>query len=367
MDHGQGSPGVNRLLPFAARSPSLAYVSADGKRETGQEVLLVDGDKNVLRGLERLFTDAGLTVSGLTDPARARDQVEKRFIPVVVFDLDTPTQGAGIEFVRFARERAPLTAVILMTARKGFEAIAPAFRAGATDVIPKTQDCVPYLRERVVAAAREIRSAQTRDQLLVEVVEIHEAFLKKMMELSRTVTDLEDKILSRDGENSSSASGMAVINLLIVDDEPALNAVLVRDLPSEKGWRIRYAQSGGEALDSASQTAPQILVVNETLPDLPASMVIKSIKGNSPDAVALMFTPPEEGVTGEVRMVDSSRLFTLIPAFKTPSQLVASLEEVREALRQKAKERRYLQVFRKQHFDFLKRYNALKARLAPKT
>jgi DNA-binding NtrC family response regulator len=341
-------------------------VSADGKRETGQEVLIVDGDKNVLRGLERLFTDAGLSVTALTDPKRAHDQVDKRFIPVVLCDLDTPLPNAGIELVKFARERHPLTAVIIMTARKSFEAIAPAFRAGASDVVPKTQDSVPYLRERVMAVAREIRSAQTRDQLLTEVAEMHEEFLKKMMELSRAVTDLEDKILSREGDTSSSAAGLSVINLLVVDDEPALNEVLVNGLPEEKGWRIRYTQSGGEALDSASQAPPNVLVINETLPDLPASMVIKSIKKSSPDAVALMFSPPDESTPGEVRMVDSSRLLTLIPSFSAPTQLVTSLEEVREALRQKAKERRYLQTFRKQHFDFLKKYNALKQRLAPK-
>ena len=326
-------------------------------------MLVVDGDRNVLKGLERLLTGAGLTVTSLTDAARARDQVEKRFIPVLLCDLDTPEPGAGVDLVKFARERSPLTAVIVMSSRKSFEAVAPAFRAGAADVVPKTQDAVPYLRERVVKAATEIRSAVTRERLLAEVAEVHEEFLKRMMELSRHVTDLEDKILSREGEGSGSASGLVVMNVLLVDDEPALNAGLTRDLPADKGWRIRYAQSGGEALDIASQTPPHILVVNETLPDLPATMVIKTIKGNAPDAVALVFTPPREGTNGEVRMVESSRLLTLIPSFSTPDQLVSALQEVREALRQKAKERRYLQAFRKQHLDFLQKYHALKARL----
>jgi DNA-binding NtrC family response regulator len=331
--------------------------------EGGQEILVVDSDRNVLKGLERLLTGAGLTVTTLTDAARARDQVEKRFIPVLLCDLDTPEPGAGVDLVKFAKERSPLTAVIVMSARKSFDAIAPAFRAGATDVVPKTQDAVPYLRERVMKAATEIRSADTRERVLAEVAETHEEFLKKMMELSRQVTDLEDKILSREGNTSSSASALTVVNVLLVDDEPALNAVLTRDLPSDKGWRIRYAQSGGEALDMASQQRPNILVVNETLPDLPATMVIKSIKTSSPDVVALIFTPPRDGGNGEVKMVDSSRLLTLIPSFSAPDQLVGSLTEVREALRQKVKERRYLQNFRKNHLEFLQKYNHLKQRL----
>jgi DNA-binding NtrC family response regulator len=326
-------------------------------------VLVVDSDRSVLKGLERLLTSAGLTVTTLTDAARARDQVEKRFIPVVLADLDTPEPGAGVDLVKFARERSPLTAVIVMTARKSFEVVAPAFRAGAADVVPKTQEAVPYLRERVLKAAGDTRTADTRERLLSEVAETHEEFLKKMMDLSRQVTDLEDKILSRDGNTSSSANELTVVHLLLVDDAPALNAVLTRDLPADKGWRIRYAQSGGEALDVASQTPPNILVVNQTLPDLPASMVIKTIKGRTPDVVTLIFSPPGEGTTGEVKMVDASKLLTLIPSFSAPDQLVGSLQEVREALRQKIRERRYLQNFRKQHLEFLQKFNALKQRL----
>jgi DNA-binding NtrC family response regulator len=325
--------------------------------------VIVDSDRSVLKGLERLLTGAGLTVTTLTDPARARDQVEKRFIPVVLCDLDTPEPGGGVDLVRFAKERSPLTAVIVMSAKKSFEVIAPVFRAGAADVVPKTQDAVPYLRERVIKAATETRSAETRERLLTEVIETHEDFLKRMMELSKQVTDLEDKILSREGETSSSGTSLAVVHVLLVDDEPALNAVLTRDLPTDKGWRVRYAQSGGEALDIASQTRPNILVVNETLPDLPASMVIKTIKGNLPDTVVLIFTPPREGGTGEVKMMDASRLLTLIPSFSEPDQLVGALLEVREGLRQKLRERRYLQNFRKQHLEFIQKYNLLKQRL----
>jgi DNA-binding NtrC family response regulator len=336
----------------------------DGKGESGEEVLVVDADKNVLRVLEKVLRDAGLTVTALSDPVRARDQVEKRFIPVVLCDLDTPTQGAGIELVKFAHDKSPLTAVILMTARKNFDTVAAAFRSGARDVVPKTQEALPYLRERVQVAAADIRAAQTRDQLMADLGEMHEEFLKRMMDISRQVTDLEEKILSREGNAPSAVAALAMIDVLLVDDEQALNAVLTQQLPVDKGWRLRHAQSGGEALDAASQAPPQILVVSETLPDLPSTMVIKTIKADAPDAVALVFTSPSDSEPGEVRMVDSSRLLTLIASFSSPEQLVGQLEDVREALRKKAKERRYLQVFRKQHFDFLKKYGALRQRLA---
>lgn len=324
----------------------------------------MDGDKAVLKGLERLFTEAGFPVSTFTDPARARDQIANRFVPIVVCDLDTPEPGAGIELVKFVRDKSPLSSVIVLTGRKAFDAVASAFRAGATDVVPKIQDAIPYLRERVTTASGAIKVAVTREQLLIEVADAHDDFLKKLMDLSRQLADCEDKLLARDSAGSSSFDNLGPINVLLVDDEPALNAVLERDLTADKGWRFRFAQSGGEALDAATQAIPNVVIVKEQLPDLTGSMVLKTIKASAPDAVALLFTPPAEGVTGEVKMMETSRLTTIISAFAEPSQLVASLQEVREALKHKARERRYLQVFRKQHFEFLKRHTKLRERLA---
>jgi DNA-binding NtrC family response regulator len=343
----------------------VGSVEAKGATGTGQEVLIVDADRKVLLLLESLLTEAGLTVTAMSDPFRARDQVEKRFIPVVLSDLDIPYVGGGIELVKLAREKSPLTSVILMTTRRGFDAVAPAFRSGALDVVPKTQDAIPYIRDRVVEAARELRVAEAREQLLGDVAEMHEEFLKRMMDLSRQVTDLEEKIMARDGEAPSVVTELEVMNVLFVDEASALGAVVSRDLPAERGWRLRHAQSGGEALDVAGLSPPNILVVNETLSDLPPSMLIKTIKTRTPDAVVLTFRAPEQGRTGEVSMVDNSKLLMLIPAFSAPEQMVTQLEEVRDALRRKARERRYLQVFRKQHFDFIQQYQSLRQRLAP--
>jgi CheY-like chemotaxis protein len=221
------------------------------------------------------------------------------------------------------------------------------------------------LRERALAATRDIRAAARRERLLEEVAGVHEDFLREMMGLSRHVTDLEDKLLGRDGDISTT-SVPRVFQVLVVDDEPALPALLRRDLSRDRGWSVRAVQSGGEALDAAVQSPTHILVVKETLPDLPASMVVKSVKSVRPEMLVLVFRPPGADGGGVVKMVETSRVTTLIPSFSEPQQLVFALEDVREGLRKKATERRYLSVFRKQHFEFLKRYNTLKQKLAAK-
>lgn len=330
---------------------------------TGQEILVVDQDERVRRGLDKLFRDMGFLVTAVGDPARARDLLANKFFPAALVDLDTPTPEAGVELIRFAKERAPVTEIVVLAGQRTFESAAVAFRAGATDVVPKSQDAVPYLRDRVASVCNEINAKINRDRVLAQVAETHEAFLREMMDLSRRVVDLEDRLLSREGGSSPSMTSLTTVGLLLVDDQAELGAALEPLLPAEHGWRLRIAQSGGEALDAATQQPPMILLIKEQLPDLPASMVVNSIKGSHPDAIILRFSPPSAEGVGEVKLVEQSRLITLVPSFTETAQLARALEEIREGLRQKVKERRYLNVFRRDHLDFLKRYNRLKSDL----
>jgi DNA-binding NtrC family response regulator len=330
-----------------------------------RDILIVDGNADVLRRLEQLFLEAGFHVTAVADVDRAKDQLTNRYFPTVLLDLDTPRPLGGLELLQMAKQSSPVSALIVLSPRRSFEAVASAFRAGATDVIPKTEEALPYLRSRVVAAARDFKAVQDREHLLVEVGEIHDQFLQEMMAMSRHVTDLEDKILRGDGEGSTTSIPRN-LELLIVDDQQTLSRHLAAALPGEKGWHLRYVQTSGEALDAATQTTPHVLVTQETLPDLPSSMLIKTVKAASPDLVALVFRPPGDAGAGEVMMVESSKVVTLIPAYSDPDQLVEALQEVREALRRKARERRYVAVFRKQHSDFLKRYANLKKKITRK-
>jgi hypothetical protein len=109
---------------------------------------------------------------------------------------------------------------------------------------------------------------------------------------------------------------------------------------------------------------PQIVIVKEDLPDLPGTMVVHTVKASAPDAVTLLYTPPgKSGRNGEVKLVDAGGALNPVASYNDPSELVTPLGEIREALRAKGKERRYLQAFRQKHYEFLQRYNGLKQRL----
>jgi DNA-binding NtrC family response regulator len=328
----------------------------------GQEVLVVDGDEQVVKGLDRLLTRVGLIVTGTPDPVRARDQLLNKFYAVALIDADTPTPGAGIELLQFARDKAPLTSVIVMSSRKSYEIAVKAFRAGAVDCVLKEPDVVPYLRERVLEAASELQSISERNTLMEEISETHEEFLRRMRDMAKELVDLEDRSSGRGRPDSD--DGADAINVVLVDDDPTALKKLESVLSAANGWHFRVAVTGGEGLDFVTQGRPQIVLVKETLPDLPGSMVVKTIRAGTPEAVTLLYsTSPRPGGSGELKMVDANRTMTLVPRYTDAEQLVAPLNEIREGLRQKTNERRYLQAFRQRNYEFLQRYASLKQRI----
>src|SRR5262245_38907957 len=345
-------PLTGVTLPPTVSNPPVA---------AGQEVLVVDADDQVVKGLDKLLTRVGLIVTGTHDPIRARDQLLNKFYSIALVDADTPTPGGGIELLQFARDKSPLTSVVIMTARKSYETAVKAFRAGAADVVLKEPDVVPYLRERVVEAATDIKATADRNSLLEEVAETHEEFLRRLRDVAREGLDLEDRL---DGRDDESGVSLGLISVVLVDDDPKAVEKLGKVLTEAAGWHFRAALTGGEALDIVPQERPQIVMVKEDLPDLPGSMVVHTVKSSAPDAVVLLYTPPgQSGRPGDVKLIDASGGMNTIASYGDAAQLTAPLSEIREALRAKGKERRYLQAFRQRHFEFLQRYNGIKTRL----
>jgi response regulator RpfG family c-di-GMP phosphodiesterase len=213
----------------------------------------------------------------------------------------------------------------------------------------------------VVEAATDIKATADRNSLLEEVAETHEEFLRRLRDVAREGLDLEDRLSGRKEED---ADDLGMVSVVLVDDDPKAVEKLSKVLTEAAGWQFRTAGTGGEALDVVSQERPQIVMVKEDLPDLPGSMVVHTVKSSSPDAVTLLYTPPgRSGRPGEVKLVDTSGTMNTIASYAEPGQLAAPLGEIREALRAKSKERRYLQAFRQRHFEFLQRYNNIKHRL----
>ena len=209
-----------------------------------------------------------------------------------------------------------------MTARKSYETAVKAFRAGAADVVLKEPDVVPYLRERVVEAATDIKATAERNSLLEEVAETHEEFLRRMRDIARSASTW--RTAARRARRAATTA--TTVSVVLVDDDPAA----AREAGEGAHRRRRAGIFAGRSRaarrwTSSPRRGPQIVMVKEDLPDLPGSMVVTTVKAGTPDAVTLLYSRP--AAAGRARSSWSTRAATM--------NLVAELLRPRAARRRR--------------------------------
>jgi DNA-binding response OmpR family regulator len=150
--------------------------------------------------------------------------------------------------------------------------------------------------------------------------------------------------------------------VLVVEPNGWLQAALGGLVQAKGGYVLRGVGSGGEALDLLGRDRFQMAIVAEALPDLPGSMVVRTLKAQSPDTIALLFNAPTDETAGSVSLYDKQTL-PFLPQFTDPAQIVERLDELRETYLTTTRERRYVASFRQQHYDLLKRYAELRMKL----
>ena len=322
----------------------------------GVEVLVLDGDTRVHTGFEQLLSEAHLHVTCAADAERALHLVDRQFFSVALVDLDTPSPGAGIETIAQIKRMSPTTMVIAMTPRRAFDDAVAAVRAGAVDLVLKAPESVAYLKDRVLDAAGRSVGKREVDTVLDDIRRVHEEFLQRFMEAERRATDLADQVAGRDLARLVELDQLRVLVIDEVDDfVEAMNAA------RPAGLAFVHATSGGEGLDRASSGTFHYAMVAEDVSDLPATTIARTIRNQQPDTVVLTFLGPAEN--GHVELVETHGSRTIVKPFSDPAQLLARIDELAEAWRAKARERRYAQAFRERHYDFLRRYVELKTKI----
>jgi CheY-like chemotaxis protein len=187
---------------------------------------------------------------------------------------------------------------------------------------------------------------------------VHEDFLRRLMEASRRTGELEEQL----GGGSHPSAADEECALLVVEEDAWLAKQLEGALQVRGGYTMVATTTGGEALDRASGRVFQIALVRDMLPDLPGSMVVSTLKSQSPDTLTILYSRPG-AQPGRADVIEGSKTIPLVPEFSDGKQMVERIDELREAFRRKSRERRYLAGFRQENYDLLKRYADLKQRL----
>lgn len=324
-------------------------------------VLLYDGDARVREGLAALLGRVGVEVQPTDDWEGALAALTRPGLAVVVVDVDTPEPDAGFALLRECRARAPGLRSVALLARPSFDGAAEALRCGAVDVVAKAPENVAYLTDAIRRLTQTpVSTASGSRELLRGALELQEQLLRALIEASRSApVDIEGAPRARE----LSAPGDRACVVLVVDDDPRTAEGLRQALGRQAGYQVVSVVSGGEALDYVGQAEFDLALVKEGLPDLPSSMVARSLRGEAADGIVIRFTHPTASRPGRADIVELERSIEFIPVLSSGEQLVEQLHALRKGLAAKQAERRYLEQFRGRHAALLQRYGELRQQL----
>ena len=336
---------------------SMSYRSQmSGALLVGVEVLVVDADRNVHGGIERLLSEAQLHVTCVDNAAAGLELVDRHFYSVALVDIDTPDPRGGIETIRSIHAKSPTTMIVGLTPRRSYDDAVDAVRAGAIDLILKAPESVAYLKDRVLDAAGRSVGKREVDSVLNDIRRVHDEFLQRFMDAERRAIDLADKAAGRDAKTVN----LDELRVLVIDEVDDFFTQMGELAPKDT-FSFVHATSGGEGLDRISSGAFHYAMIAEDVTDLPAKTIARTIRNQHPDTVVLTFLGPSQN--GKVELVEQNGIRTLVQPFTEAKLLVDRLDDLAEAWRVKARERRYTQAFRERHYDFLRRYVEIKTKI----
>lgn len=117
----------------------------------------------------------------------------------------------------------------------------------------------------------------------------------------------------------------------MVDDDPKITSLLRRSL-TYAGYRVHEARDGAEALEAATATKPDLVILDIMLPDVDGFEVCRCLRAET-DTLILMLTAKDE-VSDRIRGLDSGADDYLVKPFA----LEELLARVRALLRRRLSE-----------------------------
>jgi RNA polymerase sigma factor (sigma-70 family) len=146
-------------------------------------VLVVDDDCGMRSALEARFLRRGWQVETAANATDAVAKFRRGLHPLIVTDIRMPGED-GLFVMRTARDLAPHTAVILLTAFASVPDAVDAMKDGACDYIPSAPEDTPYFRcqrsEMKDLLARVIAELPEKEQQVLSLYYFEELTMKEV-------------------------------------------------------------------------------------------------------------------------------------------------------------------------------------------
>jgi len=125
------------------------------KREAAH-ILVVDDEKSLCELLEITFRKEGHRVELANNVDSARRKLEGSLFDIVISDIRMPG-GSGLDLLRYAKEIAPDSFFLLMTALPDLDTAVDALNSGADRFVIKDHNYVDQLRRAVAEVSESLK------------------------------------------------------------------------------------------------------------------------------------------------------------------------------------------------------------------
>src|SRR6516165_6518461 len=128
-------------------------------KETGREmphILVVDDERSICELLEITFRKEGHRVEVANSVEAAKRKLESQIFDIIISDIRMPGQD-GVDLLKFAKEIAPDSFFVLMTALPALDSAIAAVNSGADRYVIKDHNHIDQLRRTVQEVSESLR------------------------------------------------------------------------------------------------------------------------------------------------------------------------------------------------------------------
>src|SRR5262249_60747587 len=130
-----------------------------GTKETGKErphILVVDDERSICEVVEITFRKEGHRVEVANSVEAAKRKLESQIFDIIISDIRMPGED-GVDLLKFAKEIAPDSFFVLMTALPALDTAIAALNSGADRYVIKDHNHIDQLRRAVQEVSESLR------------------------------------------------------------------------------------------------------------------------------------------------------------------------------------------------------------------